>query len=258
MPKKIKPLLITIFTLLLVALFLNSALFTSLMTSMSAVFSRIGQSASDDPGETSAVVDDISDAHLNLLENFTSSFLRTDQYSFSGEKTIIGGASPSTTSFSCSVENDDYAVTVAIDEREIRQLYLNGIYYLINETDQIIYPDTALINFPDSHLIDACTGKVILVKEAIINSEQTYCFEIYAQNTVFELYFSLQGNLIRYSYYSDSYIITLDFTEFSIGSISDAALDLPTTYTNETYDGNIVTDNNLESPENNTENNETA
>ena len=242
---KTKPLFITILILLLLVLFLNSALFTSLMTSMGTLFSGIGQSATGESDDAASSSDDQSVSHIELLENFTSALLNADQYSFSGEKTIIGGASPSSTEFSSYVDNDDYAVIVTIDERTIRQLYLNGTYYLINDTDQILYPDTALVNFPDSHLIDACTGKVILVKEAIIDSEQTYCFEIYAENIVFELYFSLQGNLIRYSYYSDSYIITLDFTEFNIDSISDTALNLPTTYTTETYDGNFIEETGL-------------
>lgn len=241
MIQKFKVIVFALIILVFVFLVLNiGSVFEKTMIGLNSIVEAFSKDAAAISSNTDSNV--ASNAQTKAFNDFAAKFTAADRYSFSCTKKITGDSIPFTTTFSCSVNGDDYAISAIYGSRKLRQLYVNGKYNLLDDTARVVYEDIAYISYPDLLLHEACSAKILRVKEDIIDGEPVECFELYADGIMYELYFSQQGEMLRYYSISDNYEMEINFTDFTIGSIErNSFLLLPeySYYDSNRFDSNI-------------------
>ena len=164
------------------------------------------------------------------LDVFIKAIKKDGKYSFSGTKTITGDSSPYKMTFTCSIDGDDYAMRVITDTSTLRQLFIDGVFSLADDTKQTVYENFSYYSIPTSHLEEAYNGRIIRVREDILNGQQVQCFELYANNIIYELYFNEQGKPVRFYYIYEDDETTIDFYDFIVNDSSSVSFKIPSAY----------------------------
>jgi hypothetical protein len=173
----------------------------------------------------------INENIVNMLNDFTSKLESSPEYSYCMVKSVVGQDASFTMNYIYTVNGKDYAMQTIHDEHTYRQLYKEGKYTFIDDTDKIYYPDANNIGVPDVHLKDAMSGKPVGTGSEIVNGYQQDFVRIYKDGTVYVFYFDMLGKLVRFYYVYDSKSVALDFCRFVIGHCpSGASFEIPVTY----------------------------
>ncbi len=165
------------------------------------------------------------------LDEFSSEFQNATKYTYAGTKRVVGDINSYVMDFSCSVNGSDFAVKTVSNEHTLRQLFVNGQFRLIDDTDQTVTNNESVVGFPETNLLEALNGKVVLVSKAYVTDEHAWCYELYTNGIVYSLYFNTQSEFVRLFYLSGSYEITYDFSSFQIGTVDNTLFSVPSTYT---------------------------
>ena len=169
---------------------------------------------SNDQTDAPAVSEDEDAA---IFENFLSDLNASPQYTFCAVRSTTGVTDSYSDVMYCTVKGNDYVIQLEKDKEVYRQIYVDGEYTLVNDTEKTVYKNTQEIDFPDTHFREAVTGKIIGTQGEIINGNQVVGVQLYKNGTVYMFYFDQTGELIRYYYIYNNNEITIDFCNFVMG-----------------------------------------
>jgi len=206
------------FVLLAVLAFYIAPQISTMMNPASAL-STSQSSDTDDPDGVKSLTDFLADMNT------------TSKHSYCAIKTVSNTDEQSKFYYGCTIRGADYSVKSVEEDRIHRQLFIDGKYIFIDDTEKTVYPNVQIMDFPDTRFQEALAGKVISFNGEIIDGNQLDCVQMYKDGTVYALYFNQQGEMIRFYYIYDSNEIAIDFCGFYFGDEGEfAPFDIPATY----------------------------
>ncbi|MGI5907297.1 MAG: hypothetical protein ACOX8O_01495 [Christensenellales bacterium] len=178
----------------------------------------------------------VTGPEADMVNGFLNRVNTAPVYNYSGTKRISGDtqAPPTTTSFSCTVSGDDYAIEAVKGERTYRQLYVDGAYSLVDDSARAVYRGLSYIDFPGDRLKEAFTGKLTRIRHKLMDGNRVISCELYRNGIVYTLVFTRQGGLVRCTYIYDSHDIVIDFSRFDTGGTPVVSFSVPAAYQDRT------------------------
>lgn len=148
---------------------------------------------------------------VNLFESFAAKQRSAPQYSYCIVKTVSDAGSSRTLSYSYTVNGKDYAIKAVSGDKTFRQIYMNGKYTFVDDTELVYYPGANNMGVPDVHFFDALDGRPAATGSEIVNGYQQDYVSVYKDGVIYIFYFDSTGGLTRFYYIYNSNSVTLDF-----------------------------------------------
>jgi hypothetical protein len=151
-------------------------------------------------------------------------------YSYSGSKTVSGQQGSYDIDYACKVENDNFVIKTESDKHEYRQLYVNGEFTLVDDTQRTVQKGVCKFDYLDNNLISAISGRIIRTSDDILDGSRVTRVEIYKDSAVFAYYLNQQGALVRFYYIYDGNEVTLTLDSIAANGSGGASFDIPSGY----------------------------
>jgi hypothetical protein len=161
---------------------------------------------------------------------FLAQLASASYYGLYGTKTVTGQEGSYRLEYACTVQGQDFVIKTTNNRHEYRQMYVNGRFKLVDDTDQTVQDDICKFDYLDNNLTSAISGKIIRTSGDIIDGNQVTRVEIYKDGIVFAYYLNQQGVLIRFYYIYDGNEVTLNLDRLMVGGSCCASFDIPSTY----------------------------
>ncbi len=168
---------------------------------------------------------------VKTFDAFAARLGSAGEYSYCVVKTVAGRDASYSIKYSFTASGKDYAAEIERDGRKLRQIYKDGRYVFVDDTNMTYYPGFENIGPPDVHFTEALSGKPAGAGSEIVNGFERDYVRVYMDGTVYVYYFDSQGGIVRFYYVRDSNAITLDFCRFVFGRCPEGvSFDIPGAY----------------------------
>jgi hypothetical protein len=169
-------------------------------------------------------------AETGMSIPFLSKLATSGYYGYYGSKTVSGQQNSYGIEFACTVQNGNFVIQTESDNREYRQLYVDGEFSLVDDTQKTVQNGVCKFDYLDDNLISAISGRIIRTSEDILDGSRVTRVEIYKDGTVFAYYLNQQGVLVRFYYIYDGNEVTLTLDSIAANGSGGASFDIPSGY----------------------------